>query len=264
MTASPKTSDVDQLRSTTAHPIEPEVWLDPEDYPNVDHLITEDDTPLDNLFVAKQQRLLVEVLYGSPIFGEHTFIADSNVGVFISIHKRAIVPDVFLSLDVHLPPNYREKRYRSYFIWEYDKPPDLAIEIISDLRGEELGQKMADYARMGVRYYVIFDPARHLKASALRFFGLNLGAYEERAAGWFPDIGIGLTLWEGTYEGAHDTWLRWCHEDGKVIPTSAEYAEQERQRAEQANQRAEKERQRAERLIVQLHALGVEPQNDSE
>ena len=38
---------------------EPQVWLDPEDYPNVDHLITEDDTPLDNLFVAKQQRLLV-------------------------------------------------------------------------------------------------------------------------------------------------------------------------------------------------------------
>ena len=256
MTAPPKINDVNELRSTTAHPIEPQVWLDPEDYPNVDHLITEDDTPLDNLFVAKQQRLLVEAIYGSQLFGERSFIADSNVGVFSSIHKGAIVPDVFLSLDVHLPPNYRDKRYRSYYIWEYGKAPDVAIEIISDLRGEELGAKMAEYARMGVHYYVIFDPARHLKASPLRFFGLNLAAYEERAAGWFADIGIGLTLWEGTYEGANDTWLRWCDQDRLVIPTGAERAEQERQRAEQ-------ERQRAERLLAQLRALGVEPEADT-
>jgi hypothetical protein len=183
MTAPPKMTEPDELRSTTAHPIEPQIWLDPEDYPNVDHLITEDDTPLDNLFVAKQQRLLVEALYGSPLFTGRTFIADSNVGVFTSIHKRAIVPNVFLSLDVDLPPNFHEKRYRSYFIWEYGKPPDIVIEIISDLRGGELGAKMVDYARMGVHYYVIFDPAQHFKTAPLRFFKLDLSAYEERATG---------------------------------------------------------------------------------
>jgi hypothetical protein len=31
--------------------------------PNIDHLITEDDTPVDNLSSAVQQRLLVEPLY---------------------------------------------------------------------------------------------------------------------------------------------------------------------------------------------------------
>jgi hypothetical protein len=266
MTAPPKMTDTDQQRSTTADPTEPQIWLEPEDYPNVDHLITEDDTPLDNLFVAKQQRLLVEVLYGSPLFAERGFLADSNVGVFTSIHKRALVPDVFLSLDVDLPPNFHEKRYRSYFIWEYGKPPDVVVEIISDLRGGELGAKMADYARMGVHYYVIFDPARHFKTAPLRFFKLDLSTYAENAAGWFPDIGIGLALWEGTYEGVPGIWLRWCYEDGSVIPTSAEYAEQERQRAdhadqraEQADQRAEQERQRAERLLAQLRELGIEP-----
>ena len=266
MTAAPKMTDPDELRSTTTHPSEPQTWLDPEDYPNVDHLITEDDTPLDNLFVAKQQRLLVESLYGSPLFAERGFLADSNVGVFTSIHKGAIVPNVFLSLDVDLPPNFHEKRYRSYFIWEYGKPPDVVIEIISDLRGGELGAKKAAYARMGVHYYIIFDPARHFKTAPLCFFKLDLSAYEERAAGWFPDIGIGLALWEGTYESVPGTWLRWCYEDGTVIPTSAEYAEQERQRAEQerqrakqADQRAEQADQRAERLRAQLRALGVEP-----
>jgi hypothetical protein len=206
------------------------------------------------------------VLYGTRLFAERGFLADSNVGVFPSIHKPAIVPDVFLSLDVDLPPNFIEKRYRSYFIWEYGKPPDVVIEIISDLRGGELGAKMADYARMRVDHYVIFDPARHFKSAPLRFFKLNSSGYEEIAAGWFPDIGIGLALWEGAYEGVPGTWLRWCYEDGAVIPTSAEYAEQERQRAEQERQRAEQERQRAEqanqvaeRLRAQLRALGIEP-----
>jgi hypothetical protein len=212
-------------------------------------------------------------LYGSPLFAERGFLADSNVGVFATIYKGAIVPDVFLSLDVDLPPNFHEKRYRSYFIWEYGKPPDVVIEIISDLRGGELGKKMAEYARMRVPYYVIFDPARHFKTVPLRFFKLDLSAYEERASAWFPDVGIGLALWEGTYEGVPGIWLRWCHQDGTVIPTSAEYAEQERQRAEQADERAEQERQRAEqaderaeqaneraeRLRAQLRALGVEP-----
>jgi hypothetical protein len=57
-----------------------------------------------------------------------------------------------------------------------------------------------------------------------------------------------IDAWEGAYEGARDTWLRWCYEDGTVIPTSAEYAEQEHQRAE--------------RLLAQLRALGVDPQDE--
>jgi hypothetical protein len=44
--------------------------------------------------------------------------------------------------------------------------------------------------------------------------------------------GIGVTLWQGVYEGLTQTWLRWCGQDGTVIPTGAERAEQERQRAE--------------------------------
>ncbi len=119
------------------------------------------------------------------------------------------------------------------------------IELISDLRGEELGEKMQDYAQIGVRYYIIFDPDRHFKGPLLRTFGLNQGTYQELSGssletGW----ALARKLWEGTYEGSQDTWLRWCDQDGQIIPTGAEYAEQERLRAEQADQRAEQERQR--------------------
>jgi Uma2 family endonuclease len=255
MTAPPNTTDPQTIHPLVSEDEEPVTILDPSDYPTVDHLVTEDDTPVDNVFAAKQQRLLVEPLYASQVLAGRTFIADANVGVFASIYRPAIVPDAFLSLDVQLPPNFREKRYRSYFLWEYGKPPDAVIELISDLPGEELGAKMHDYAQIGTRYYIIFDPDRHFKGPALRVYGLRVGIYEELANHWLPDIGLGLTLWEGTYEGARDTWLRWCDQERRVVPTGAERAEQERQRGEQ-------ERQRGDRLLAQLRALGVEPEDD--
>ncbi len=68
---------------------------------------------------------------------------------------------------------------------------------------------------------------------------------------WLEQVGIGLTIWDGVFEGKHDRWLRWCTRDG-VVPTGAERAEQERQRAERAEARAT-------RLAEQLRALGIDP-----
>src|SRR5207249_3226581 len=112
----------------------------PEAYPRVDHLVTEDDVPVDNLYVERQEPLLVDPLYSSwkgpgP---DRTFIAMANVGVFYTLEDPPFVPDALLSLDVRLPPHLREKRYRSYFIWEFGKPPDVVIEVVSNVEGEEL------------------------------------------------------------------------------------------------------------------------------
>jgi hypothetical protein len=62
--------------------------------PEVEHLITEDDTPVDNLPSEKQQRLLTEPLYSSwtgPGEGR-TFLVAANVGVFYMLRSPAIVP----------------------------------------------------------------------------------------------------------------------------------------------------------------------------
>jgi hypothetical protein len=85
---------------------------------------------------------------------------------------------------------------------------------------------------------------------------------------------LGLTLWDGTFEGKRATWLRWTDEHGGLIPTGKERAEQaehqllqERQRAEQVadqlleeRQRAEQEHQRAERLAALLRQAGIDPE----
>jgi Uma2 family endonuclease len=57
------------------------------------------------------------------------------VGVFALARNPAIVPDVFLSLDVEVPHDWWQKEHRSYLLWEFGKPPDVVIEIVSNTEG---------------------------------------------------------------------------------------------------------------------------------
>lgn len=70
-----------------------------------------------------------------------------------------------------------------------------------------------------------------------------------------PEVGLGLQLWSGAFEGREDIWLRWCDQTGQVIPTGQEGIAQER--LEKAL-----ERQQKEILIAQLKALGIKPDID--
>jgi Uma2 family endonuclease len=233
--------------------MEPEAVEIPE--PDISHLITEDDTPVDNIFSEKQQRLLTETLYAS--WGgrgkSRPFVALANVGLFYSVNEQAVVPDALVSLDVTFPEELWEKKHRSYFIWEYGKPPEVVIEIVSNRRGGELSRKKELYAHLGIAYYIVYDPRHQLGETTLYIFERRGSEYEWMRKSWLPKLGLGLQLWEGKYEGVQAVWLRWCDADGNLIPTGAEAIQQEHERAEQ-------ERERAERLAAQLRALGIEPE----
>lgn len=224
--------------------------------PDISHLITEDDTPVDNIYSEKQQRLLTETLHTSwagPSGEDQQFVALANVGIFDSVTRQGIAPDVMVSLHVQLPEDLWEKRHRSYFIWEYGKPPDVVIEIVSNRKGDELGQKQRRYARMAVTYYVVYDPQQLLSQQTLHIFERQRATYIPLDEAWFPELGLGLTLWQGEYENLPGIWLRWCNDKRQVLLTGAELAAQERQRAEL-------ERQRAEKLAAQLRTLGIDPE----
>ncbi|MCB0084557.1 MAG: Uma2 family endonuclease, partial [Caldilineaceae bacterium] len=138
-------------------------------HPDISHIITEDDEPVDNLPSEKQQRLLVEPLYTSTLL-ERPFLAAANVGVFGSVYQTPVVPDMFLSLEVEVANDWWAKEHRSYFVWEFGKPPDVAIEIVSNRRGGESTQKMVRYAQLRVTYYAIFDPQHLLQSEDLRVY----------------------------------------------------------------------------------------------
>ena len=271
-------------------PLPPELW------PEVEHLVTEDDTPVDNIFSEKQQRLLTESLYTSwsGPGEERPFLVLANVGLFFAVGRPPLVPDVLLSLDVRVPANVWPKANRSYFVWMYGKPPDVVIEVVSNRQGGEDSNKLATYAWIGIPYYVIFDPEQQLSEQVLRVYALHVGEYHLQSDAWFGKAQLGLTLWQGTYEELEATWLRWCAQDGTLIPTGAErsaraeqhaaeqrtareQAEQQaaadrsareqaeqraseaEQRVSQAEQQATEERRQRERLAARLRELGIDP-----
>jgi hypothetical protein len=271
--------------------------LDPEEVVtelDISHLVIEDDTPVDNFQSELQQRLLVEPIYSAKALSL-PILAAANVGLFYKLKGDPIVPDMMLSLGVQRPADFSERRNRSYFVWEFGKVPEVCIEIVSNAEGDELilskksqqkgkvASKKDIYAQIGVSYYVVFDPLQQIQGeqemngALLRVWTISPIGYTELTPSqgisnigefiWLEGVGLGLTLWEGSYEeDLLRLWLRWCDQDGQVVPTGAEgqaferqRAEQEHQRAEQERQRAEQERQRAERLENYLRSQGIDP-----
>lgn len=236
----------------------PPATTDEVTFPDANLLITEDDTPVDNFASAKQQRLLVGSLYSS--LTQSTFLAEANVGIYHAVSQPAVVPDVFVSLDVQVPQEWWEKPNRCYLVWNFGKPPEIVLEIVSNRVGKELTDKLQTYAQMRVSYYIVYDPAKQLGEQPLYLYELRGLHYTELSEPWLEPVRIGLTLWQGEFEGRRDTWLRWCDDRGNILLTGDEKAEQERQRAEQEHQRAEQEHQRAERLAAILKAQGIDPE----
>lgn len=258
-----------------------------------DAIVTEDDTPVDNLYSERNQRLLTEPLdsqwSGAPQPGDAPvpFLAMSNVGVFTAPHEPPMVPDVALSVGVSVRPDLSIKKHRSYFVWLLGKVPDVIIEIVSNREGGELSTRKKRYAQMGVPFYVVWDPYRMLGKTTLRAFKLAGASYRTMARPRFVSLGLTLVVWNGSYKGNEERWLRWADLDGTLIATPDEAAEVERQRAAAAaearsaaeQQRAEAERLRAEaeqqraiaeqqraeaedratQLAARLRALGVDP-----
>jgi Uma2 family endonuclease len=256
--------------------------------PDISHITTEDDEPVDNLFSEHQQRLLGDGIHDhwhSP--DGQPFIAVSNVGLFYAVKKPPIVPDFMLSVGVEYPSTYWEKRHRTYFVWEFGKAPELAVEVVSNLVGNELDTKFDLYAQAGITYYVVYDPSEQYGTDTLRLFVREGEEYRRLEKPYFEMLRLGCTLWEGEYAGMHGTWLRWTHPDGSLIPTGAEAASaamdllaqartetlearnetlearnetlEARNEAHEARNEAYEARLRAENLAAKLRALGVNP-----
>lgn len=227
--------------------------IDDVPYPDVSNLITEDDTPVDNQFSEKQMRLLTESIHASwnPGF---PFVAMANVGVFVALNRLPIVPDVLLTTHVEPLQDLLDKEHRSYFTWMYDgKVPDVVIEIVSNTKGGELDHKLRNYQHMRVPWYVVFDPLHALSEESLTIFGLEQSTYrQQKPVELFGEIGLGVTIWQGEFEGITAPWLRWCDGNRQLILTGQE-------RAATESRRATAEAQRADLLAAKLRELGVDP-----
>jgi hypothetical protein len=166
--------------------------------------------------------------------------------------KGAEAPDWFYI--PHVPPTVDGQIRRSYVLWKETTIPLIALEFVSGNGVEERDQtpvkgKFWVYERaIQILFYGIYEVSK----AKVEVYQLVNGRYQKmtpNARGHYPiePLKVELGIWQGEYQNQEFPWLRWWDAEGKLLLTSQEQIEQERQRAE--------------RLAEQLRALGVKPES---
>ncbi|MEH2179362.1 Uma2 family endonuclease [Nostoc sp.] len=239
--------------------------------PSSEELPDSDDTPVDNELQDLIPGLLKALLaIAWPERMDWFFGVD--MGIYYDPDLPAIVPDGFLSLGVER--FYDEDLRLSYVLWEEKKLPILLLEVVSKIYRGEYSTKKADYARLGILYYVVYNPFRRRKPR-LEVYKLVNNVYELHDSNpvWLTEIGLGIGIERGTYLGVPREWMYWYNQQGqrfltpeekeKLAAQKAQQAEQKAQQAEQKAQQAEQKAQQAQQetqlLRERLRSLGVDP-----
>ncbi|QIR38666.1 hypothetical protein HCG51_19510 [Tolypothrix sp. PCC 7910] len=220
--------------------------------PSTDELPCSDDTPVDN----EDQNLLPNILLFllNSIWATRMdwyFGVDMGVYHTTGINPRVpVVPDAFLSLGVERKKGGKSRK--SYAVWEENEVvPILTLEMVSHTPGGEYDEKMEIYTKLGVLYYVIYNPEfwRRDQHQPFEVYKLVDGKYQLQIGEpyWMSEIGLGIGRYQGVVAGIPQELLSWYDEKGDRYLTPEEQAQQERQRAEQ--------------LAQYLRSIGVDPDN---
>lgn len=224
-----------------------------QNLPPSSELPCSDDTPVDNEdqnFVPNYLLFLLEYLwknrqdwyFGVDMAVYHTTGANPRVPV---------VPDAFLSLGA---PRQRDGQSRdSYVVWEEDDiVPVLAIEMVSKTPGGEYGTKQEIYRKLGVLYYVAYNPKLWQRDRHLPFevYKLVDGAYQLQVGEpfWMPELGLGIGRCPLPNDPLGREVMGWYDAQGDRLLSEAEVEAQQ----------AARQRQRVQQLEQRLRELGEE------
>ncbi|MEH1851257.1 MAG: Uma2 family endonuclease [Nostoc sp.] len=218
--------------------------------PSSEELPDSDDSPVDNELQDLIPGLLKAILAMAwPERMDWFFGVD--MGIYYDPDLPPIVPDGFLSLGVER--FYDENLRPSYVLWEEKRVPVLALEVVSQKYRGEYSTKKSEYAKLGILYYVVYNPNRRRKPR-LEVYKLVNNAYELHDANpvWLPEIGLGIGMERGTYLGIPREWLYWYDQQGQRLFTPQEQAKLAQQEAQEALRRVQL-------LAERLRSLGVDP-----
>jgi Uma2 family endonuclease len=211
-----------------------------------------DDTPVDN----EEQNLIPNIL----LFILNVLWADRkswyfgvDMGVYHDTGKNPrvpVVPDAFLSLGVE---RYKgDDLRRSYVVWEESEiVPTMTLEVVSWSPGGEYTDKLEIYRKLGVLYYIIYNPQfwQRDQHQPFEVYKLVDGQYQLQIGEpfWMPEVELGLGRYAGTVGGRPMELLGWFQEGGDRILT--------------AEENSDYFQSKAERLAARLRELGEDPES---
>ncbi|MDF5707036.1 MAG: Uma2 family endonuclease [Nostoc sp. S4] len=220
--------------------------------PTTDELACSDDTPVDNEdqnFLPNILLFLLNSIWTNRM--DWYFGVDMAVYHTTGVNSRVpVVPDAFLSLGVERKKGGKSRK--SYAVWEENGIiPILTLEMVSQTPGGEYEEKLDIYKKLGVLYYLIYNPEfwrrdQHQPFEVYKFIN---GSYQIQIGEpyFMPEIGLGIGWRQAVIGGIQQEFLCWYDERENCYLTDAEQVQQERQKAEQ--------------LAQYLRSLGIDPNN---
>lgn len=229
-------------------------------------LVYSDGEPLETNWHRIQMNLLIDLIYEAMTErGRTDLFAGGDMFVYYAYEQARDVaagrpyfrgPDVFFVDGV----DPRADR-KAWVAWEEDgRLPDVIVELLSPSTAKiDRTVKKDLYARaFRTPEYFLYEPDT-MRLEGFRLMGdlyqpLVLNAHGRL---WSDQLQLEIGLWQGkpTGLGYDATWVRLFHPDGRLVSTSHERAEAERQKAEAERLRADAERQRADAAEAELKRL---------
>ncbi len=199
-------------------------FLTEEDLPD------SDEKPVDNELQVLGPALLRAIL--TDIWADRfDWFFGINLGVYYDVDQPAIGPDALLSLGVERVRPHGNLR-RSYVVSQEKVMPQWVLEVVSKQPGGEYGEKFQRYAAMGILYYVIYNPAHHVRDQheVFEVYKLERDQYVRQPGNpvWMPAIGLGIGHEFGTQDDIGRDWLYWYDELGNRYPAPEDRLKQER------------------------------------
>ncbi|MGI0495089.1 Uma2 family endonuclease [Alkalinema pantanalense CENA528] len=218
--------------------------------PAAEELPCSDDTPVDSEdqnLLPNLLLLLLTSLWASRM--DWFFGVDMAIYHTTGISSRVpIVPDGFLSLGVERKKGGKSRR--CYATWEeQDIVPIWVLEMVSQTPGGEYDEKLAIYAKLGVLYYLVYNPEywQRDRHQPFELYKLIDGNYQLQKGEpfWMPEVGLGIGRSPQSIGGIEQEVLTWFDDKGD--------------RYLSAEERADRERAQRERLETYLRSQGIDP-----
>jgi Uma2 family endonuclease len=227
--------------------------------PTTADLPCSDDTPVDNEDQNFLPNLLLFILE-SIWANRNDWFFGIDMGVYHTTgvsHLVPVIPDGFLSLGVER--RKAGKSRLSYAVWEEKEiVPKFVLEVVSKTPGDEYDSKLKIYAKLGVLYYVIYNPQYWQRDQQQPFevYKLVDSEYQLQIGEpfWMPEVQLGIGRSQYTSGTIQREVLYWYDETGTRYLTAQEVAQSERQQRQLAQEKQE-------RLAAKLRELGVDPDN---
>jgi Uma2 family endonuclease len=229
-----------------------------------------DDIPVDNEdqnWIPNVLLMLLKSMWGN----RHDWFFCVDMGIYHTTGKNVrvpVVPDGFLSIGVIGRKNNKSRR--SYVLWEEGNiPPILTLEVVSWTPGGEYDDKKAIYAKLGVLYYIVYNPEfwRRDGHQPLEIYKLVNNSYQLQIGEpfWMPEIWLGIGRCPEIFTDSLEEVLSWFDDKGDRYLRSEEKAIQAQQRADQAQedvsqaeQKAAQAQEKADQLLAKLRELGID------